>query len=58
MFGAWMDVILAWRFSPFDFFAIPSYPNPVPIVDDLGVCLPKLKDRKDENLVAHLLEFH
>jgi hypothetical protein len=53
-----MDVILARRFSPFDFSVVPGYPNPVPHVDEWQGRLPKFKEGTDDNPAEHLLEFH
>jgi hypothetical protein len=53
-----MDVILAQRFSPFNFSVVPSFLNVVPTIDEWGDCFPKFREDRDDNPTDHLLEFH
>jgi hypothetical protein len=53
-----MESILAQRFSPLNFFVVPSFPNVVPTIDEWGDYLPRFRKDKDDNLADHLLEFH
>jgi hypothetical protein len=53
-----MEAILARRFTPFDFSAVPGYPNLVPHTNEWQGYLPKFKEGTYDNHVEHLLEFH
>jgi hypothetical protein len=53
-----MEEILARRFAPFNFSAIPSFPNVVPSMDEWGDYLPRFREREEENPAQHLSEFH
>jgi hypothetical protein len=53
-----MEAILARRFSPFNFSVVPGFPNVVPTIDEWGDFLPIFRERKDDNPVEHLREFH
>ena len=53
-----MEDILARRFAPFNFSDIPSFPNPVPTMDVWGDCLPRFRERKEDNPSYHLIIFH
>jgi hypothetical protein len=53
-----MEKILAWRFSPFNFSAIPGFPNVVPSPDEWSDYLSIFRERKEENPTQHLHEFH
>ena len=53
-----MAAILAQRFSPLNFSDVPGFPNAVPIMDEWGDFLPQFREKKDDNLPAHLLRFH
>jgi hypothetical protein len=54
----YMESILALRFSLFNFFVVPSFPNSVPTIDEWGDNLPRFREDKDDNPTDHLLEFH
>jgi hypothetical protein len=43
-----MEEILARRFAPFDFYAIPSFPNDVPSMDEWGDYLPRFREREEK----------
>ena len=53
-----MEDILARRFAPFNFSNIPGFPNPVPIMDVWGDCLPRFRESKEDNHLDHLIRFH
>jgi hypothetical protein len=53
-----MEAILARRFSPFNFFVVPGFPNIVPTIDEWGDYLPRFRENKDDNPADHLLDFH
>ena len=53
-----MEAILARRFAPFNFSDIPGFPNPVPIMDVWGDCLPRFRESKEDNPSDHLIKFH
>ena len=53
-----MEAILARRFAPFNFFDVPGFPNPVPIMDVWGDCLPWFRKIKEDNPSDHLIRFH
>ena len=53
-----MESILAERFSPFNFFDVPGFPNVVPTIDEWGDFLPIFRERKDDKPAEHLREFH
>ena len=50
--------LLARRFAPFNFSAVPGFPHPVPSIDVWGDHLPKFAEKKDDNPAEHLLKFH
>jgi hypothetical protein len=53
-----MDVVLARRFSPFNFQQFSWLSKSMPHVDEWQECLPKFKEDKDDSPTEHLLEFH
>jgi hypothetical protein len=53
-----MDKILAQRFAPFNFSAIPGFPNVVPTIDEWVDFFPIYKEHKDDNPAQHPCEFH
>ena len=53
-----MDKILARRFGPFNFSAIPDFPNVVHTIDEWVDFFPIFKENKEENPAQHLREFH
>ena len=53
-----MEAILAWRFAPFNFSAVPGFPHPVPIMTEWGDFLPIFRERKEDNPADHLIKFH
>jgi hypothetical protein len=53
-----MEKILARRFAPFNFSAIPGFPNVVPSPDEWGDYLPIFREHEEDNPAQHLCEFH
>ena len=53
-----MEAILAWRFAPFNFSAIPSFPHLVLTITEWGDYLPRFRGSKYDHLGDHLLNFH
>jgi len=53
-----MEKILARRFAPFNFSAIPGFPNVVPSMDEWGDYLPIFGKCEEDNPAQHLSEFH
>jgi hypothetical protein len=53
-----MEAILARRFSPFNFFVVPGFPNVVPIVDQWVDIFPIFREHRDDNPAEHLHDFH
>jgi hypothetical protein len=53
-----MEKILARRFAPFNFSAIPGFPNVVPSLDEWGDYLPIFRSCEEDNPTQHLIEFH
>jgi hypothetical protein len=53
-----MEKILARRFSPFNFSAIPGFPNVVPSLNEWGDYFPIYGKCEEDNLAQHLSEFH
>ena len=53
-----MEAILAQRFSPFNFLAVPGFPHPVPTMIEWGDFLPIFRERKEDNPADHLIKFH
>jgi hypothetical protein len=53
-----MEKILARRFAPFNFSAIPGFPNVVPSPNEWGDYLPIFGKREEDNPAQHLSEFH
>jgi len=53
-----MEKILARRFAPFNFSAIPGFPNVVPSLDEWGDYLPIFGKGEEDNPAQHLIEFH
>jgi hypothetical protein len=53
-----MEKILARRFAPFNFSAIPGFPNVVPSPNEWSDYLPIFRERKEDNPAQHLREFH
>jgi hypothetical protein len=53
-----MEKILARRFAPFNFPAIPDFPNVVPSLNEWGDYLPIFGKYEEDNPAQHLSEFH
>jgi len=53
-----MEAIVARRFASFNFSDILGFPNPVPIMDVWGDCLPWFRESKEDNPLDHLIKFH
>jgi hypothetical protein len=53
-----MEKILARRFAPFNFSAIPGFPNVVPSLNEWGDYLPIFGKCEEDNPTQHLSEFH
>jgi hypothetical protein len=53
-----MEEILARRFAPFNFSAIPGFPNVVPSPNEWSDYLPRFREREEDNPAQHLWEFH
>jgi hypothetical protein len=53
-----MEKILARRFAPFNFSAIPGFPNVVPSLNEWGDYLPIFGKCGEDNPAQHLSEFH
>jgi hypothetical protein len=53
-----MEKILARRFAPFNFSAIPGFPNVVPSPNEWGDYLPIFGKCEEDNPAQHLSEFH
>jgi len=53
-----MDAILAQRFAPLNFLAIPSFPNPSPSFADYADLLPIFCGDVGDNPAQHLIQFH
>ena len=53
-----IESILAWRFAPFNFSPVPSFPHPVPTMTEWGDFLPIFKERTEDNPADHLIKFH
>jgi len=53
-----MEKILAHRFAPFNFYAIPGFPNVVPSPTEWGNYFPIFGKCEDDNPAQHLSEFH
>ena len=53
-----MEAILAWRFAPFNFSAIPGFPHPVLAITKWGDYLPIFRGSKYDHPSDHLLNFH
>ena len=53
-----MEAILAWRFAPFNFSAVPGFPHPVPTMTEWGDFFPIFRERKEDNPADHLIKFH
>jgi hypothetical protein len=51
-------VVLAQRFSPLNFSAVPGFPHPVPHMSEWGDFLPIFRERKEDNPAQHLIKFH
>jgi hypothetical protein len=51
-------VVLAQRLSPLNFFAVPSFPHPVPHMSEWEDFLPIFREGMDDNPAQHLIEFH
>jgi hypothetical protein len=52
-----MEEILARRFAPFNFSAIPGFPNVVPSLDEWGDYLPRFREREEDNLLSTSVSF-
>jgi hypothetical protein len=53
-----MEKILARRFAPFNFSAIPGFPNVAPSLNEWGDYLPIFGKCEEDNPAQHLSEFH
>jgi hypothetical protein len=53
-----MEEILARRFAPFNFSAIPGFPNVVPSMDEWGDYFLRFREHEQDNPARHLSEFH
>jgi hypothetical protein len=53
-----MEAILAWRFAPFNFSAIPGFPNHVPSFLECADFLPLFCGDEGDNPAQHLIDFH
>jgi hypothetical protein len=53
-----MEKILARRFAPFNFSAIPGFPNVVPSPNEWGDYLPIFGKCEEDDPAQHLSEFH
>ena len=53
-----MEAILARRFASFNFSVIVGFPNDVPTIDIWGDCLPRFREKDEDNLTLHLIKFH
>jgi hypothetical protein len=53
-----MEKILAQRFAPFNFSAIPSFPNVVPSPDGWSDYFPIFREHEEDNPAQHLCDFH
>jgi hypothetical protein len=53
-----MEKILARKFAPFNFSAIPGFPNVVPSLDEWGDYLTIFGKCEEDNPAQHLSEFH
>jgi len=53
-----MEAILAQRFSPLNFYFVPSFPNVFPTIDEWDAYLPRFSEDGDDNPTDHLLEFY
>jgi hypothetical protein len=53
-----MEKVLAQRFSPFNFSAIPGFPNVFPSSDEWHDYLPMFREHVEDNPARHLEEFH
>jgi hypothetical protein len=50
--------VLAWRFAPLNFSAVPGFPHLVPHISEWGYFLPIFRERKEDNPAQHLIMFH
>ena len=50
--------LLARRFAPLNFSAIPGFPHLVPFMDIWGDYLPRFREAKEDNPLDHLIRFH
>jgi hypothetical protein len=50
--------VLARRFAPLNFSAVPGFPHPVPHMSEWGDFLPIFRERKEDNPTDHLIKFH
>ena len=53
-----MEAILARRFAPFNFSAVPGFPHPVPTMIEWGYFMPIFIERKEDNPAGHLIKFY
>lgn len=53
-----MDAILAQRFSPLNFLAIPGFPNPSPSFTNCAYFHPIFCGDVGDNPTQHLIQFH
>ena len=52
------DTFLAHRFAPLNFSLVPGFPNTVPIMDKWGDCLPRFREKEEDNPTDHVIKFH
>ena len=53
-----MEAILARRFAPFNFAAVPGFPHPVLTMPEWEDFLLIFRERKEDNPADHLIKFH
>jgi hypothetical protein len=51
-------VVLARRFAPRNFYAVPSFPHSLPHMLEWEDFLPIFEDKKEDNPAQHLIKFH
>ena len=53
-----MERILAWRFAPFNFSVVPSFPNVVPTPNEWNDYFVIFREHKEDNPSKNLRVFH